>query len=672
MTRQFLTGISALALATAASAQNNTSTYNQTGAGNSATVDNTITGNTNNSATIIQNGASNSATVFQRNNANGSFIEQLGIFNTSTHQQVGSFNQASSRQNGDFQVTASTQVGSFNSSSIMQVGSNNRSYVRQGYALEANIPEGELRAADANSANIDQSGYGLYSLVNQRAASASLPPASDNQAFVTQRSSANTTSVQQSSTMLQESRGNFARTSQFDGAASAPNSSTIEQRNELSPQVMSLNSATVEQRGLGQSSRIVQNGVSNRASAQMAGGDLAGRGNVSDVSQQGTGNISSYANIRVMAGRGISNNGTVSQSGNSHEISVYQSGVGDRSFVTQVNGVDNFTYSDGARARARALISQNADAASASLIQVGDNYGEIVQGFGAGMQASVNQTDAGDSSGERGANSAIISQYGASNVLTIGQNSIGATATAWQQVGSSSNTGSIRQGDGGTALPATTSVPGFTAGPVGSATSGLNAELIQAGSGNRAQILQDGVSLRAKVEQRGVATSQNANSVLVSQTGIGNWAAAFQGQLVGESSAGDPASGNSAAQNSAAGGTAVADEFYFAGGSRSAELSILQTNSNNSASIAQYGRGQLARIEQSGSGNLGSIVQDSNATNATAVLRQTGTNNSYYITQTSSGQYVVVVQSGASNSASNVVQRGPSGGSVGITPPPGG
>jgi trimeric autotransporter adhesin len=670
---RMLVGISGIALAASAlSAQNNTSVYNQTGAGNSGTVDNTAPGNTNNSSIIIQNGANNSASVFQRNNANASFIEQLGSFQTATHQQVGTFNRSDSRQSGDFQITATTQAGTFNSQTLLQVGANNRSIVRQGYAVDASVPGGEIRAADFNTASVEQNGAGLNSVIDQRAASASSPAASDNEVYILQRSSGSSSSVQQTSTVLQESRGNFARISQFDGAVGAANSSSVTQRNTASPQAMALNSATIEQRGVGHESRVTQDGSSNSASVQMAGGGVANDGNRSAISQVGTSLTSAYANVRVVSGRGVRNQSSMSQSGAFHTIQVYQAGIGDASSITQSDGANTGTYQDGTRARAVAFVSQNATSAAASLTQRGDNYGEVVQARGGTIVTTIVQTDAGDLNGTRAFNSATVSQYGSSNAATIEQNSIGALASVWQQVGSTGNEGEIRQGAGGTSLASTTTVPGFNAGPTGAATGGLRADLIQAGSGNQAKIYQDGVSLRASVEQRGSSSGGGASSVLVSQSGSGNVAAAYQGSSVGPSAAGDPASGHSAAENAADGGPAIADEFYFSGGSRSAELVILQTNTNNSGDIRQFGRGQLARIEQSGSSNTGSIRQESGATNATAILRQIGSNNSYYIVQTTPGQYVVVTQTGTSNSATNVTRRGADGGSIGFTPPPGG
>jgi hypothetical protein len=170
-----------------------------------------------------------------------------------------------------------------------------------------------------------------------------------------------------------------------------------------------------------------------------------------------------------------------------------------------------------------------------------------------------------------------------------------------------------------------------------------------AASWNVAQVRQDGVDLTANVQQLGTGTVALSNSVRIGQQGGSagaNSAIAVQRAGVGPSGAGDAASGR--------GG----DEFFFFGGARSAEATILQSGSSNSATIEQRGRGQLARIEQGpGSGNLASILQDVGATNATAIIRQTGSNNSYSVAQTAAGQYIVVSQTGNGNVVTNVVER---------------
>jgi trimeric autotransporter adhesin len=660
---RLLVGISWVAFAGAAVAQNNSSTFSQTGSDNLAAVDNDSPGNTDNAAAITQNGTFNRADVLQIGSSNSSLIEQLGSFQTSTHQQVGTFNGARSRQIGDFQIMASTQVGDFNSSTLEQAGIHNRSFVRQGYAFDSTVPQGEQRPGDFNSASIDQNGAGLDSVIDQRAESANGVRASNNRATVLQRSNGSSTSIQQTSSILQESSGNIAEVSQYDGAIGAANSSSIEQRNSATPASVSVNSASVEQRGSGQSSQVSQDGNSNVAAVQMSGGgSAADEGNVSVISQQGTGHSATLTHVDRAGTTRRGNVSDISQTGSSQSSIVYQAGLGDQSQIIQRDGVNSGTYASGERARASALVAQNAIGATARIEQQGDNYGEVVQALGSGMSSSLTQTDAGDQAGNRSFNSAIISQYGEANVAQVEQNAVGAVATLWQRVGSSGNSMTLGQGSGGTAGASTTSVTGFAPGATGANAQALNANLIQNGANNRTIVYQDGVSLEADVRQYGTGTSASPNRVFVSQTGVDNGAVALQESGVGLSGAGDPSSGN------------PGDEFYFAGGARSAEIAILQTSSGNQATINQYGPGQLARIEQSGGGsNTASIVQENGATNATAVIRQTGTNNSYYIVQTMPGQYIVVTQTGTGNSAinANIIQRGPTGGSAGFTPPPG-
>ena len=75
-----------------------------------------------------------------------------------------------------------------------------------------------------------------------------------------------------------------------------------------------------------------------------------------------------------------------------------------------------------------------------------------------------------------------------------------------------------------------------------------------------------------------------------------------------------------------------------------------------SARIEQRGRGQFALIDQNGF-NKASILQDVNATNATAVITQSGSANVYNVVQTQAGQYINVSQTGTDNSITDVINR---------------
>ncbi len=666
---RLLLGISTIALASSvATAQTNTTQNSQTGVGNVATVDNTAPGNIGNSSTIVQNGNYNSATVFQRESFNISYIQQAGTSNEGVHQQSGNSNSADTRENGDFLKSAVAQVGNSNKATVAQVGGYNISTVRQGFAIDSATPAGEFRPANGNSATVDQNGYGISSEIGQRGASAGAPAASQNTAFVYQRSAGFTTSLQQQSRIIQESRGNTAEVFQYEGSTDAPNSSTITQRHSAATadSGAASNRASVAQEGTGQTSSVLQDGLRSTATVRMQGGGVGTDANQVSISQTGNDLNVSYRLRPRAPGGAVGNQATAQQTGTRHTADIYQFGSADRATVTQADGVDTGAYATGETARGEVFLSQNTRGGAAAIRQTGDNFADVTQAFGSASTTDISQIDAGDVAGARTRNTAIASQYGTANTSNIAQNALGAAATSWQKVGSASNVLTVGQGTGGTGLVSTTGVSGFGPGAQGSGSSQLSADIIQAGTRNEATVYQDGTRLTAAVGQDGSGSSAYKNIVFVSQTGGTNSAIAYQGSGVGPSSAGDPQSGNSSADN----GGAAADEFFFAGGARSAEIAILQTSAGNRASVYQYGRGQIGRIEQSGNNNVAGIIQELNATNATAVIRQNGDNNSYYIQQVTAGQYVVVSQTGSNNVSSNV-QRGAPGGSSGFTPPPG-
>ena len=221
---------------------------------------------------------------------------------------------------------------------------------------------------------------------------------------------------------------------------------------------------------------------------------------------------------------------------------------------------------------------------------------------------------------------------------------MGATAIVFQRRGSSFNIVGIAQG----VRSAETQDPNNPT-PTRSETFNLVADVTQGGTRNVADIGQWGVSLRAVVEQSGSGMAALPNRVTIRQRGRGNSAAALQSANVGPSSAADPASGH------------AGDDFFFAGGARSAEIVILQSNIGNSATVTQRGRGQMARVEQTGPRNRASILQEAGATNASAVIRQTGSDNSYSVTQSQPGQFLLVRQSGSNNAVTDVIRRGPGG-----------
>ena len=200
---------------------------------------------------------------------------------------------------------------------------------------------------------------------------------------------------------------------------------------------------------------------------------------------------------------------------------------------------------------------------------------------------------------------------------------------------------------------------------------GATANFTQGGSYNLSSVEQDASNSVINITQLGnggmggYALDQSqgnacgavvcGNNITIVQQGNNNRATGVQGAGVGPSASTDPASGYNAQQNVVYqnNANATADQYYFGGGTRSAEILILQGGLNNNARAEQQGRGQFARIEQAGSGNSAGILQEASASNATAVIRQWGSGNSFYIDQNQPGQYALVEQSGMNNTATN-------------------
>lgn len=552
VSRKLMIGISVLALGAGtahAQTSTNVSDVTQTGTDNVAEVDNARAGNRDNRSTTVQNGNRNRTTVVQIGNVNVSQSQQIGNDNLLVHTQEGDFNQAEGYQLGDNNRTAVRQRGLFNSATVTQDGNRNTSQVAQGVEVsDADffnaLSDQITRAGDDNRATVNQIGSDLSSTIRQRPAAGGAS-AGQNVAKVSQRG------LGSSSSILQESRGNYAEVFQFEGgaAAGARNSTSITQRNTAATSgdnPVSGNRASVSVRSQGNSSTLVQNGRNNEA--------------------------------------------------------------------------------------------------------------EITQGLGQTNTVQINQVGSGD------ANRAAAAQYGNGNAVTIGQDSAAARASVWQQAGpasnrSSNNSAEIQQGTGTTGSAQFSASFFNNSAPTGIATRNLTATIIQgnnpeAASWNIAQVRQDGIGLTANVQQLGSGTSALPNIVRIAQQGGANGAniaTAIQRAGVGPSSASDSAPTGQ-----------QGDEFFFAGGARSAEINILQSGSSNSATVEQRGRGQFARIEQGpGSGNTASILQDVSATNATAIVRQTGSNNSYSVTQAEANQYILVSQTGNNNEVTNSVRRGP-------------
>jgi hypothetical protein len=578
-----------------------------------------------------------------------------------------------------------------NQGSITQRSSNNKANV---------ILRGGGIGTNANSATVMQS--------NSLASSTT---ASRNEAFV---------SLSQGNHMrgdvIQNGFDNFADVTMTSGVSgtdpvtgrSGTNSSLINQAGRGQSAVVTVGSRTQFQ-GLGNQSLILQAGV-----AAFLGRVLDLNGN--PVPQPGQSTTESEGRIAYTEG-GSAGNFSGSRG---NYVEVWQQGRFDSASVLQSDGINSArTYSDGTIARARAGIYQSSQQGLVSLVQLGDNYGDITQALGTYSLVSLVQVDAGDieivppfpgtPSFSRQYNQALVTQYGDDNVIAGFQNTRNGYLSLFQRQGSVNNLIVAGQGTGATEdyaegtqqaandgrlIRARVSYVcgcggGFVGSPLsptpptGAATHTLTQNITQGGINNAVRVEQDATNSFVTVTQLGSGVSRSSwtdflgfgntvgNQIQVAQQGNNNRVFATQTATVGASDASGPASGNDAATNAAQTGNSGAsqDEFYFAGGARSPEIDILQAGADNVAIAEQRGRGQYARIDQGpGTGNVASILQQATATNATALIRQTGSFNSYYVVQTQPGHYITVEQTGNNNTANSVAIRG-TGGSNGFTPP---
>jgi len=613
MTRKILfAGISAAALAAgSASAQQttNTSTFSQFGSNNTANVDNARSGNQYNSSTVVQNGTSNVVNVLQVGTFNRSYAEQLGNRNNTRHEQNGNRNNAETRQDSD----------------------DHGSTIRQ--------------AGDDNLGLVSQRGSVQSSAINQAAA--------NNQARVTQTGAGNISEV------VQESAGNIAQVLTGEGSVLAPNRSTITQRNTLFDLGGNSNNSTdVAIVGQGNRSRVTQDGRYNQVQISMLSGGVGGNqanpddpatpydGNRSTLSQVGQSHAAGISIGSRTAGEGKGNQSIINQRGSGTRSEVWQRGVNDQSTINQ-NGTGP-TYASGAtlqQAQPFASVSQRQFQAVSNVSQSGDNFAEVTQGLGSNSSVTIDQIDSGDTD-VRQSNQALVAQYGDRNTTEVRQDAMNGSAVVWQQARLVQSSVSIDQGKGSVDAAAFTA-PNQPILYANGDSRDVQANVHQSGAFNATLVRQDGVTLRATVDQGGTGTAANRNSIRIEQTGSGHSATARQFEGVGPSDSAAPSAGE------------VGDPFSRAAGVQSAEIVILQSNMNNSATVEQFGRGQFARIEQTGQNNIASIAQQAAATNAVAVIRQTGNGNSYSVQQTQAGQYIMVTQAGTNNTVTDVVRRGP-------------
>ena len=397
---------------------------------------------------------------------------------------------------------------------------------------------------------------------------------------------------------------------------------------------------------------VLRRGNSNKVTVSQVGNDL-----FSTIRQRaGSSGVAANENTATLRQRGIGSSSTIVQEsrGNIARVGLFEGGTSASTRNVAVIGQQNTS----ATSEANPVSNNRADVAiagqgnSATVVQNGlNNAARLSVGVGQLNQAQVNQSGAGDP------NTVGIGQYGQNNRIVVAQASIASTSTIWQRIASRDNSVDIRQGTGATATDSLSSAFFNNTAPAASESRALVANVVQghaqaSSSWNVAQVRQDGANLSAAIIQMGVGTASLPNIVRVAQQGgvsSANRATAVQSASVSPSTAAESAPTGQ-----------LGDEFFFAGGARSAEINILQSGSGNTASVEQRGRGQFARIEQGpGFGNTASILQEEGATNATAVVRQTGSNNSYSVQQAEANQYILVSQTGNNNAVSNVIRRGP-------------
>ncbi len=558
-------------------------------------------------------------------------------------------------------VAQTVSVGT-NRSTVSQSDTSNSANVSNAAAGNDDNSSGVAQNGNNNAVTVDQVGDTNSSAVTQEG--------SQHSARVVQGSSVSTASNGNSSSIIQRlSSGNHAEIFQFEGSAAAGNVSFIRQENPGdSASANANNRASVAMRGFGNQSRLEQNGQNNSARVTLLGGGTAAgaqtdletgrtQGNSSSISQSGEGpdigrDLTAIVSVgSVAAGEGQGNRSDLIQTGVNHRAEVWQRGLFDSLTIRQMNVGDASgfvdpikTYSDGVKGRALANVAQKGLRNSAVVAQYGDNSARVTQGLGTRSSVSVRQLDTGDLTPSannptgRAFNTAAIAQSGNGNAIDLAQEAVNASAAIWQMARSSFNRVSVLQG------PSTT-YPTGAISPQGAENA--RAKVAQGGTRNETMVIQHQFGAQALVEQLGSGTADLPNLAVIIQQGDNNQATARQTAAVGPSHASGPASGQSG------------DDFYFAGGARSAEIAIVQRSRGNSATVEQRGRGQVAGIGQAGENNRATILQDGAATNATAVILQTGNGNSYSVTQSQPGHYLVVSQTGNNNAATSIVERGP-------------
>lgn len=668
-------------------------------AGGTCVVDNNAPGNDDNLAFVSQSGEDNFARITQRGDENVGIIEQQGQRNSSTIRQDGDDHFADSDQRGIDNQSTINQGDDENSATVNQTGDGgNRSFVGQGTVPGSPAGTVDPDAGENNVVTVNQNGTNLASIVNQRrltaaevgtvAGSGFEGPADDNSATVTQ------TGTGSLSNLAQLSRGNVARVQLGGGGLDAGGAGTTQQqgrpivaRNEsvvtqynqffvTSPTTGQLvspprnagdpvggptptnnprsdNLADVSIIGIGNGSRVEQNGVLNSASVAMLGGGAGNTGSTTDTSnpnnvgpngnqlpanrrqgndsiifQYGRGNVASVSSggLGGQGNQSMINQGTFTDFGpgrtegslaRDHRAFSFQRGILDNLTINQEN---NLRGPNGAAQGASfADVSQRTLNSTVYLEQRGTNTASVSQGGGVNPgdnSARIRQQDAGDVAGSSGGgifddpatantvarNTAQITQAGIGNTLTVDQDARNATAIVWQQNGSRGNSVEIEQGTGAQGAGGNNALDNGAVGSQGGFLAGDGTDIPLGGTSATVDASDTGFNalrLTADVTQNG-----RGSRARVRQDGQDLSAVVTQ--------SGTATSG---------GAPAVSNNF----------VGVSQINALNSATVNQTGFSLSATVDQRGSGTLGTdgvtrrnlvTIQQTNS-NHRAIARQT-------------------------------------------------
>jgi len=429
----------------------------QYGANNSATVNQS--GSTNDSR-LYQDTFSdsslatgNTASVTLSGFDNDSYASTNGEGNAVTLMLSGSFNRSNVQQGSDFFVdnnesSFETSLSFDNTVDVTMSGTNGASNVLQAAGTigedETGAPTFTFAAGSVsgNTATVTVQGGNQLAMFDDETGEET--GNYSNSSAIAQLSSGNTATV-----FLAGGEANSA------GTVGQGNTSIVLQQNTDGDFEDDSNNEVFVSlaNGSQQSSDIMQDGTNNFADVTMTGGvrgnnsnadetdpeaGLSG-GNSSDIDQTGSGSVASV-NIQAARGtqfQGLGNSVTINQNATADysargaaRPSMTTASTNDRIGYTEGSGAGNFTGSNGQyaevwqqgrfgtatvdqsdneqsgrtyggteAARSRAGIYQSGSLMSASITQVGDNYGEVTQGFGTEGQSNsvtLTQTDAGD------------------------------------------------------------------------------------------------------------------------------------------------------------------------------------------------------------------------------------------------------------------------------------